>query len=103
MPGYIVGDCRVECDKRAGNSNQLLILGIGIGGNVRTFQLDPNREIVAPFAPVIHRYPGMPGALIKRNILNHLTITANQAVSRHAQMRNLSEEGMSIGIYRSRK
>ena len=64
-------------------------------------KLDTDGKIVTALAPMIAGETRVPGALIKRNILNHFAITTDQTVRRYAQMRNLSKEGVDIGIYRS--
>ena len=63
-----------------GQSHQYLILRIRERDRIRTFQLDPNRKIIAVATPLEIRLTSMPGPVITGNKLNDTTITPQQAM-----------------------
>lgn len=76
------------------------VLNVGIGLGIGSFQLNANGKVVAIGAVTPHRLSGMPGALIGRNELHNLAVSAQQEVRRHLQMRDTGEVGMQGGIKR---
>ena len=96
MPSDVVGNCRIARDQFSRQRTQRLILRIGVRRGISAFQLNTNRKIIAPLASTIQRHTGVPGALIKRNILDDFTVAANQTMGRNAQMRYLSKKGIAI-------
>src|SRR5699024_1681293 len=98
MARHVISDIWIAINQCPRNRRKLLILRIGIRQRIGAFQLNPNRKIIAAFAPLILRDSGMPGTFIERNILDYFTIAANQTVSGDAQMGDLSKERMCLRI-----
>ena len=65
---------------------------------IAAFQLDTDGKIIAALTPLETGLPGVPGTAIKRHVLDHFAVTANQDVGRNLQVLNLAKIGMGIGI-----
>src|SRR5438034_11484431 len=81
-----------ECSFQTVNQlDQARVLSVGEGGIVRAFELDADREIVAPLAAAPARDAGMPGAARDRHELHELAVAPHEEVRRDAQLRDLAE------------
>ena len=79
MPFYILD--RISGLNRGGELIQACVLRVGEGCGVRPFQFNPDRKIIAAFAPAPGGCTRMPGALGAWNKLNQLAIAANKKVA----------------------
>ena len=76
--------------------SQRMVLGVGKGFEIRAFQFDPDRKIIATLALAKRRYTGMPCPVIGRNELHYHAVAANQEVGRHPQRAQLLKVRMGI-------
>ena len=93
VPGDpLAGQLRVGLQQGSGDSDQRLILRIGKGSIVSSFQLDADREVIARLALLKAGFARMPGAAVKGHELGHATVTLDQQMRRHLQPVDLFKE-----------
>ena len=81
MAGEALGtERRIGGAQRADQRRQRPVLRLLVRRLVGAFELDSDREIVAGAAPLVARFPGVPGAFSKRHVLRDRAIAPDQRV-----------------------
>ena len=87
MPYYALpGQPGIGFKQGVDDGSELRILRFGISDRFRAFQLYAYRKIIATLPALVARFPCVPGALVKRDILHTTPIAFNQHMRRHREL-----------------
>lgn len=93
----VTRDAGPGAHQQLGQSSELCVLRSGKRHVVSAFQLYTDREVITRRSSVKGRVTGMPRSCLERDILSDVSGSADQDVSRHAQLRDVLEVGMTLG------
>lgn len=99
MTGKCVGRKPGICSPQGGdNSGKCFVLSGLVRRLVRAFKLNADRKVIAALAFVPPRNAGMPGAHVKRHVLDNFATAPDEQVARHLQPLDFGEIRMRFRV-----
>lgn len=92
------GDRGVRGPQGDDDRGQYLVLCELVRNVIRTFELNPDRKVIAALAFVPPGNTGVPGTLVERHVLDDFAVTPNEQVRRYLQSLDFREIGVDRWI-----